>query len=128
MSVEFNHTIVHAADKRESANFLASLLGLPPPQEFMHFLVVKTANGVSLDFIDSGGAPVSSRHFAFLVSETEFDEIFARIEARSIAYWADPQTTQANAINRHDGGRGCYFRDPSGHLMEIITRPYGGAG
>jgi catechol 2,3-dioxygenase-like lactoylglutathione lyase family enzyme len=124
MAVEFNHTIVHAADKAVSAKFLTELLGLPAPQPFGPFLVVKTANGVSLDFIDSPDA-VRSRHFAFLVSEGEFDAIFARMQARGVDYWADPQGKVEGQINRHDGGRGCYFRDPSGHWMEIITRPYG---
>ena len=126
MSVELNHTIVHATDKAESARFLAELLGLEPPIPFGPFLVVKTQNGVSLDFIDSGDQPVSSRHFAFLVSEPEFDAIFARMYERGIGYWADPMGKQPNQINTHDGGRGCYFRDPSGHWLEIITRPYGG--
>lgn len=124
MAVEFNHTIVHAEDKEVSARFLAELLGLPAPQPFGPFMVVKTANGVSLDFINSPDA-VRSRHLAFLVSEDEFDAIFARMQARGVAYWADPQGQVVGEIKRHDGGRGCYFRDPSGHWMEIITRPYG---
>lgn len=127
MSVAFNHTIVHAEDKRVSAGFLADVLGLPEPTPFGHFLVVKTHNGVSLDFIDSGGAPISSRHFAFLVSEADFDIIFARLKQRGVAYWADPMGKAENEINTHDGGRGCYFRDPAGHWLEIITRPYGGS-
>lgn len=126
MSVEFNHTIVHAEDKQASARFMSELFGLEPPIAFGPFLVVKTQNGVSLDFIDSGGQPVSSRHFAFLVSEAEFDQIFARMQARGVNYWADAMAKQPSEINTHDGGRGCYFRDPSGHWLEIITRPYGG--
>lgn len=125
MAVQFNHTIVHADDKRVSAALLAELLGLPTPTPFGPFLVVALDNGVSLDFIDSGGEPVRSRHFAFLVSEAEFDAIFARMQAKGVEYWADPQGKIAGEINRHDGGRGCYFRDPSGHWLEIITRPYG---
>lgn len=124
MAVELNHTIVHAEDKAVSARFLADLLDLPAPLAFGPFLVVKTANGVSLDFIDSGGEPVKSRHFAFLVSDAEFDAIFERMKARAMDYWADPMGKVANRINTHFGGRGCYFRDPSGHWLEIITRPY----
>jgi catechol 2,3-dioxygenase-like lactoylglutathione lyase family enzyme len=124
MSIELNHTIVHAVDKAESAKFLTEILGLGAPTPFGHFLVVKTANGVSLDFIDSGGEPIAHQHYAFLVSEAEFDTIFARIEQRKIGYWADPFGREPNRINTHFGGRGCYFRDPSGHLLEIITRPY----
>ena len=67
----------------------------------------------------------SRRHYAFLVSDDEFDQIFARIQARGLKYWADPGRTEEGRINHHFGGRGVYFEDPSGHLMEIITRPYG---
>lgn len=124
MAVELNHIIVHAEDKQVSARFLTDLFDLPPPIPFGHFLVVKTANNVSLDYIDSGGEPVKSRHFAFLVSEAEFDTIFARMRERNMRYWADPMGKIEGRINTHFGGRGCYFRDPSGHWLEIITRPY----
>jgi len=67
-------------------------------------------------------------HYAFLVSETEFDEIFARLKARSVDHYADPRLAQKGEINRHDGGRGCYFKGPEGHVLEIITRPYGSGG
>ncbi len=81
MPVEFNHTIVWSKDSRASAAFLAGILGLPPPRKWGPFQVVATSNGVSLDFMDRQGE-VLSRHFAFLVSETEFDEIFERIRGR----------------------------------------------
>lgn len=125
MSVRFNHTIVHGRDKRASTAFLTELLGLPAPRPFGHFLVVELANGVSLDFIDAGDTEVASRHYAFLVDEDDFDAIFARIRTRGLAYWADPFKKQPGEINHHDGGRGVYFDDPDGHLLEIITRPYG---
>jgi catechol 2,3-dioxygenase-like lactoylglutathione lyase family enzyme len=124
MAIELNHTIVHADDKRVSAQFLADIFGLDAPIAFGPFLVVKTENGVSLDFINSGGDPVKSRHFAFLVSEAEFDTIFARIKARGLSYWADPMGTVENQINTHFGGRGFYFRGPEGHWYEAITKPY----
>src|SRR5688572_15599255 len=123
MGVELNHTIVHARDKRESANFLAEILGLAPPEPFAHFLVVRTANGVSLDFLSTDESFLVE-HYAFLVGEKEFDEIFSRIKARGLTYWADPGRSRAGEINHHDGGRGLYFQEPSGHLLEIITRPY----
>ncbi|MDY7232411.1 VOC family protein [Hyalangium sp. s54d21] len=97
---------------------------MPPPEPFFHFLVVRTANGVSLDFI-STDVDFLPMHYAFLVSEAEFDAIFGRIQARGLQYWADPRAQQPGQINRHDGGRGVYFQDPSGHFLEIITRPYG---
>ena len=129
MAVELNHTIVHADDKETSARFLAEMFGLSPPEPlFGHFLVVKTANGVSLDFIDAGGETFDRQHYAFLVSEAEFDAILARLVERKLDYWADPFGKEPKSINTHFGGRGVYFEDPNGHLLEIITRPYGSGG
>lgn len=125
MTVELNHTIVAARDRQTSAAFLADVLGLPSPTPFGPFMVVELANGVNLDFANTDHE-VASQHYAFLVSETEFDEIFTRIQARDLPYWADPGRRRAGEINHNDGGRGVYFPDPDGHLLEIITRPYGG--
>jgi catechol 2,3-dioxygenase-like lactoylglutathione lyase family enzyme len=124
MTVKLNHTIVHAHDKRASAEFVAEILGLAAPVAFGPFLCVQTGNEVTLDFLETD-EEIQTQHYAFLVSEAEFDEIFARIEARKLRYWADPARQKANTINNHDGGRGAYFEDPSGNLLEIITRPYG---
>ena len=124
MTVQLNHTIVWARDKRKSARFLSEMLGLPKPTRFGPFMVVALGNGVSLDFHDSDGE-IASQHYAFLISEDEFDEVLGRIRARDLDYWADPGQTKASQINRHDGGRGLYFEDPDGHLLEVITRPYG---
>ena len=124
MSVELNHTIVNVKNKEESATFFATILGLPPPEPlFGYFLTLRTSNGVSLDFIDST-EKIEPQHYAFLVSETEFDQIFNRIKARGLKYWADPAKQKPGEMNTHFGGRGCYFEDPSGHFLEIITRPY----
>lgn len=127
MPAALNHTIVHARDAAESATFLSEILGLPAPRCFGPFLIVDTANGVSLDFL-STDEPFIVEHYAFLVSEAEFDEIFGRIVARKVEYFADPAATRKGEINRNDGGRGVYFVDPSGHYLEIITRPYGSGG
>lgn len=89
MAVQLNHTIVAARDKRESATFLSEILGLPAPQPFGHFLVVDVDNAVSLDFADSDGE-VAPQHYAFLISEQEFDEVFARVQARGITFWPHP--------------------------------------
>jgi catechol 2,3-dioxygenase-like lactoylglutathione lyase family enzyme len=124
MTVQLNHTIVHAKDAKAGATFLAEILGLAPPEPFAHFQVVTLANGVSLDYL-STDEPFIVEHYAFLVSEAEFDEIFGRITAKGLDYWADPRASRKGEINRNDGGRGVYFREPSGHLLEIITRPYG---
>lgn len=127
MPAELNHTIVAARDPKGSAGFMTEILGLAAPSRFGPFMVVEAANGVSLDFMRTDGE-VTSQHYAFLVTEDEFDEIFARITERELDHWADPGRRQAGQINIHDGGRGVYFEDPEGHLLEIITRPYGSGG
>lgn len=128
MSVRFNHTIVHSRDKRAAATFLAEILGLPVPGTFGHFFVVELDNGASLDFIDAGDTDVVQQHYAFLIDEEDFDVIFGRIRARGLEYWADPFKKCPGEINHHEGGRGLYFDDPDGHLLEILTRPYGSGG
>jgi catechol 2,3-dioxygenase-like lactoylglutathione lyase family enzyme len=124
MSITLNHTIVWCRDQARSAGFLTDVLGLPEPRRFMHFLIVDLANGVSLDYYENA-EHLALQHYAFLVSEAEFDTIFARITARGLSYWADPARQQPGEINHHFDGRGVYFADPDGHLLEIITKPYG---
>jgi extradiol dioxygenase family protein len=124
MAVKLNHTIVAVRDKDESATFLSEILGVGKPVPFGPFLVVQVDNDVSLDFADDHG-PVHPQHYAFLVDEERFDEIFGRIRERGLIYWADPFRRHQGEINTNDGGRGVYWEDPSGHFLEIITRPYG---
>ncbi|WP_020160147.1 VOC family protein [Methylobacter marinus] len=124
MSVQLNHTIVSCRDQRGSATFLTDILGLPAPKSFGPFLVVELSNGVSLDFLETGGE-ITSQHYAFLIGEDDFEPIFGRIRERGLEYWADPGQHQPGQINHRDGGRGVYFEDPDGHLLEILTRPYG---
>ena len=127
MPVALNHTIVNSRDSSKSATFLTEILGLAPPGHFGHFRTVEVDNGVSLDFADAP-EPIVAQHYAFLVSEQEFDEIFGRIKERGLDYWADPGRSRAGQINRRDGGRGVYFPHPDGHFLEILTRPYGSGG
>jgi catechol 2,3-dioxygenase-like lactoylglutathione lyase family enzyme len=122
MVVQFNHTLVNARDKRESAAFVVELLGLAPPKKYGPFLVVELGNGVTLDFVDADD--VHPQHYAFLVSEPEFDEIVGRIKQRGVTFWAEPFRTGAGEWNTDDGGRGLYWEDSNGHMLEIITRPY----
>jgi catechol 2,3-dioxygenase-like lactoylglutathione lyase family enzyme len=127
MTIRLDHTIVHARDKEASARFLAEILGLPAPIRVGPFAIVRLGNGTTLDFIDSQG-DITQQHYAFLVSESEFDGIFGRIRERQLPYWADPSRREEGRINTWDGGRGVYFDDPNGHLLEAITRSYGTGG
>ncbi|MDQ8732034.1 VOC family protein [Bradyrhizobium sp. LHD-71] len=127
MPIHFNHTILKARDSKASATFMAEMLGLPAPKRWGPFFMVTTENDANLDYMESDGE-FASQHYAFLVSDAEFDSIFGRVRDRSLNYWADPGQTKAGEINHHDGGRGFYFEDLNGHLLEVITRPYGSGG
>jgi catechol 2,3-dioxygenase-like lactoylglutathione lyase family enzyme len=122
-----DHTIVTAHDNDRSARFVADLLGLAAPVTLGPFSIVRVGQVTTLDFVEIDG-PVTSQHYAFLVTEDEFDEIFGRIRAQHLPYWADPSRDDRDRINTWDGGRGVYFDDLNGHLLEIITRPYGTGG
>lgn len=125
MSVELNHTIVHARSNRESAEFLAHLLDLEVGTEWGPFIPVSLSNGVTLDFATVPAESITPQHYAFLIADAEFDAALLRIQQAGITYYADPHLKQPGEINLHHGGRGLYFMDPAGHGMEIITRPYG---
>ncbi|MFF8447118.1 VOC family protein [Streptomyces leeuwenhoekii] len=127
MTIELNHTIVAAHDKEASARFLAGLLGLEVGPTYGPFLPVEIPNGVTLDFLDTEGE-ITPQHYAFLVSEDDFDVIFARVREAGLTYWADPYRHRPGEINHNDGGRGVYFDDPDGHRLELLTRPYGSGG
>ncbi|WP_306323158.1 MULTISPECIES: VOC family protein [unclassified Streptomyces] len=128
MAVQLNHTIVHSRDKRESAEFLAHILGLEAGDEWGPFIPLDLSNGVTLDFATIPAESIVTQHYAFLITEAEFDEIFQRIKDAGLTYYADPHRKQPGEINHNDGGRGVYFMDPSNHAMEVITRPYGSGG
>ena len=118
--------LVHARDNRESAEFFANLLGLEITAEWGPFIAVELSNGVTLDYATIPADSITPQHYAFLVSEAEFDAAYAQISRRGIEHYADPRRKQPGAINHNDGGRGVYFMDPAGHAMELITVPYGG--
>lgn len=124
MAVQLNHTIVHARDQRASADFYASIFGFAAAKPFGPFLDIETANGVTLAILETH-EKFEPQHYAFLVSDAEFDAIFGRVKARGQDYWADPAKKEKGRTNAHFGGRGVYFEDPGGNLLEIITRPYG---
>jgi catechol 2,3-dioxygenase-like lactoylglutathione lyase family enzyme len=126
MTVHLDHTIVAAADKVAAAQWLADILGLTVSEPYGPFLPVETANGVKLDFMDTPAGDVVPQHYAFLVSEQDFDVIFGRLQRAAVTHYAGPGHRQPDEINHKDGGHGTYFDDPNGHSIEIITRPYGG--
>ena len=128
MTVELNHTIVAARDAEASARWFADLFGVAAPDRFGHFWQIATANGVGLDFSSVGDGEITPQHYAFLVSEAEFDAIYGNVVRLGLDHWADPMQTHPGEINHHDGGRGVYFPSNDGHFLEIITRPYGSGG
>lgn len=119
MPIELNHTIVPSRDKEASAQFLARILGLKYEGKFAHFAVVRVNDELTLDFDDAD--EFDHHHYAFKVSENEFDEIFARVEAEHVTYGSGPGRLDDMQINHRRGGRGFYFRDPDGHVMEVLT-------
>ncbi|WP_372350697.1 VOC family protein [Streptomyces sp. KL116D] len=128
MTVELNHTIVPARDPHVSARFLADILGLSVDPPVAHFTPVTLANQVSLDYDRSDD--FEPHHYAFMVGEEEFDAALARIRRSGVTHYGDPACQETGQIYRSkhtEGRRGTYFRDPDGHLMEILTRG-GGAG
>jgi hypothetical protein len=123
MAVEFNHTLVNSRDIWAAARSVAAILGLEEPSSYGPFAVVTLANGASLDFHQAD--EVQQQHYAFLVSEDDFDGILGRIKERGYTYWADPFRNHPGTWNTDDGGRGLYWEGPDSHVLEIITRPYG---
>ena len=128
MPVLLNHTIVGAKDGEAAARWFADLFGVAEPQHWGPFWQIETDNGVGMDFMSYGDHPVAGQHYAFLVGEDDFDAIYGRIVERGLDHFADPHQEHKGAINHNDGGRGVYFPSPDGHLLEIITRPYGSGG
>jgi catechol 2,3-dioxygenase-like lactoylglutathione lyase family enzyme len=120
MTIELNHTIVPAHDPKASAQFLADILGLPIDPPVARFTPITLGNRASLDYLET--ETFDSHHYAFLVSAEEFDAAFARIRDGGIAYFADPACQQPGQVYGKRGHKGTYFRDPNGHLMEIMTQ------
>jgi catechol 2,3-dioxygenase-like lactoylglutathione lyase family enzyme len=120
MTIELNHTIVRAHDKRAAAQFLAGILGLTAGPAFGPFVPVELDNGVSLDNLDATG--FQPQHYAFLVPDDVFDAAFAKVRAAGLEFFADPGHERPGEINHRWDGRGFYFLDPGGHHLELLTR------
>lgn len=123
---QLNHTIVWCRDKVASTEFVVRLFDLPPPIPYGPFLEVELPNSVILAYHElQPHEPIAPQHYAFLVTEREFDEVFGRLLEQGLRYWADPAQRQPGEINHEDGGRGVYWEDPDHHFLEMLTRPYG---
>ena len=119
MAIELNHTIVPSHDKIESAKFFARIFGLSYDGEVSHFAPVRVNNSLTMDF--DNRSRFDAHHYAFKVSEEDFDQIFSRIQAEGIPYGSGPRELENMSINHRGGGRGVYFLDPNGHILEILT-------
>ena len=123
MAIELNHTTVPAHDRQASADFYTQLFGFEFQGLLGHFAAVRiVGQRLTFDFYDD--EDFEHHHYAFKVSETEFDKIFARMQQRGLDYGSGPRTPEDGEINHWNGGRGVYFRDPNGHLLELLTRDY----
>lgn len=119
MAIVLDHTIVPAHDKEASARFLAHILGLRYEGSLSHFAPLRINDTLTLDF--DNDTKFESHHYAFKVDEAEFDAIFERVRAEGLAYGSGPFALDDMKINRRRGGRGFYFRDPNGHVLEVLT-------
>lgn len=120
MTITLNHTIVPAHDKNASAQFFAQIFGLKVESGVGHFTAVKVNDTLTFDFADQ--EEFESHHYAFHVSDSEFDAIFARVKEAGLSYSSDPMHRNLGQINHRQGGRGFYFFDPNGHNLELLTR------
>jgi catechol 2,3-dioxygenase-like lactoylglutathione lyase family enzyme len=120
MAIVLDHTIVPARDKEASARFFARIFGLSYEGAVSHFAPVRVNEALVLDFDDWEN--FEAHHYAFKVSDPEFDGIFQRVKDEGLAYGSGPFSSENMQINHRSGGRGFYFKDPNGHLLEVLTR------
>ncbi|TJZ54111.1 VOC family protein [Streptomyces piniterrae] len=123
MTATFNHTIIASKDRNESAQFFRELLELSEAPSWGPFTNIQLADGVLLQFAEPP-VEIQMQHYAFLLDDELFDRAYRRLCDRDIEHWADPQMSRPGEINNGHGGRGVYFKDPAGHAIELITRPY----
>jgi catechol 2,3-dioxygenase-like lactoylglutathione lyase family enzyme len=121
MPITLNHTIVPSHDKERSAQFFARIFGLNYGGPVGHFAQVRVNGDLAFDW--DNREQFEGHHYAFVVTDAEFDEIFNRLRAERIAYGSGPGSSTDGQTNRRRGGRGLYFSDPDGHLLEIMTVP-----
>ncbi len=119
VTIELDHTIVPSRDKEAAAQFFSRIFGLNYNGPESHFAPVRVNEILTFDFDEA--SDFEPHHYAFKVSEAEFDAIFGRIKADGVTYGSGPSSSEDMQINHRGGGRGLYFRDPDGHLLEILT-------
>jgi catechol 2,3-dioxygenase-like lactoylglutathione lyase family enzyme len=122
MTITLNHTIVPARDKQAAARFFADIFGLAVGKPGGHFAPVRVNDTLTLDFADAE-EPIRSEHYAFHVSDPEFDAILQRVKAAGLTIGSTPWSLDDGKLNDWNGGRGFYFRDPDGHILELMTVP-----
>jgi catechol 2,3-dioxygenase-like lactoylglutathione lyase family enzyme len=120
MAIRLNHTIVPAKDKEAAAEFFAKIFGLDYGGPAGHFAPVRVNEELTLDF--DNAESFEPHHYAFHVSDAEFDAIFKRVQEAGILWGSDPRNPTNRQLNFRKRGRGVYFRDPDGHLLELLTR------
>ncbi|MFE2010055.1 VOC family protein [Streptomyces sp. NPDC059491] len=123
MTVTFNHTIIAAKDRHESARFFRELLELPEAPSWGPFVNVRLPDGVLIQFAEPP-VDIQMQHYAFMVDDELFERAYQRLRDADVEHWADPQMKRPGETNTEHGGRGVYFKDPAGHAFELITRPY----
>jgi len=123
LSATFNHTIIAAKDRHESAAFFRDLLEIPEAPSWGLFTNIQLADGVLLQFAEPP-VDIQMQHYAFLVDDELFDRAYARLVAQGVEHWADPRMSRPGETNTEHGGRGVYFKNPAGHAIELLTRPY----
>ena len=121
MTITLNHTIVPARDKQASAEFFARIFGLQADEKHGHFAPVRVNDTLTLLFDEDSS--FESHHLAFHVSDAEFDQIFERVRDAKLAYGSAPWSLDDGKLNDWNGGRGVYFKDPNGHVLELMTVP-----
>lgn len=122
MTITLNHTIVWARDKVSAANFFAEIFGLPFEGAGDHFAPVRVNDTLTLDFADAKGT-IASQHYAFHVSDTEFDAILQRVNDAGLTFGSGPWSLEDGKLNDWNGGRGFYYKDYDGHIIELMTVP-----
>ena len=122
MEITLNHTIIPSKNNCESAKFYERIFGFEFVKEWGHFAVVKVNSTLTLDFQTK--EKFYPLHFAFKVNDDEFDQILSRIKTENIDFGSGPGNRKNGEINTRYKGRGAYFDDPDGHVLEIITTDY----